>query len=1035
MSAEHPYVERDNAAASGDDGLPSYDDLAAQNGPNSRFGRWKGWIEKRALERYTDITPEERRRRRERGWDLPEPEETSQSTIPPPILYTGTPAAPSGVDSLHIQTGNLSINESYSPRPLTPCELQLPFVSQAIPPSHLKINQFGSRFLPHATSPIRCILPLLADRLVLIGHDEGLSVLDMFPQDWTDSGDISVKQPNEALSYPIWKGEAVYQMTILEMEDTGEGTPQGVVLALVGPDPESPSSRDTDFRHLRMYNLSSLTSLARWAVSQKGARPLDLHRPSNWQAQHQSPPRRHRPQGSLARSIKSFIDPTPQQPEHPTSYQSLLTSPSGSGPSFAHGPPGNGRISPVRHDSSDSTWDIVDDLPLRNTSALFYATWYDRNRRSTGGQLLAIATKYSILLYESPKGERAYRFVKDFYAPLQPKNMCFFHQYVHEASRPPSESSRHRRTDSNGARGSTSSHSRAESNSGGIDYGVQLCLFVVFDKKAGWIRLADSAVGEFELRDDGGPPVTPLATRDSLTPSISSMTQRTRARLSFDIRESVAKWTLPVRCDLPVFDPYTRTMDHKSVMFLTKGRRTHILSNPLPTKIASVEPLHVIFWKNTPKQVSARVCRPTRESLTTPPRYSLSKLPFLQVISFGEAGIEVYETPLTFLYDGYRNANGNGKGKSRAVQPEFIRAEEDLGGDVGHLQSGGNWDQAEELYSSGLDRAESFAPSMSGSSIHAVDSDDVPAMLKQEAGQHMKLNTGAEIPTVGLGTWKSQPGQVEGAVEHALKFGYRHVDTATAYENESEVGKGIKASGVPRSEIFLTTKLKNTDHGDPAKALEYSLNALGTDYLDLWLMHWPAPMHPDETPDKTLDWLNTWKEMAKLYKAHPEKLRAIVVKRIADKHGVHPATILISLQANRPGVNVLTKSVTPARIESNYKLVDLTEEEIAELHEIDKTLHFQSPNAESGLETFFNNILKPGSSLNASFLAIVDGTFAALFVILAILAFLTSGNIHIFALMLIELGLWASVKWFVSELKKARAEGANGAEAEEKKDQ
>ncbi|KAJ2934537.1 hypothetical protein H1R20_g2572, partial [Candolleomyces eurysporus] len=839
MSAEHPYIERDQAAASGDDGLPSYDDLAAQNGPNSRFGRWKGWIEKRALERYTDITPEERQRRRERGWDLADPEEGSQSAIPPPILYTGTPAVPSGVDSLHIQTANLSINESYSPRPLTPSELQLPFVSQAIPPSHLKINQFGSRFLPHATSPIRCILPLLADRLVLIGHDEGLSVLDMFPQDWTDSGEISVKQPNEALSYPIWKGEAVYQMTILEMEDTGEGTPQGVVLALVGPDPESPSSRDPDFRHLRMYNLSSLTSLARWAVSQKGARPLDLHRPSNWQAQHQSPPRRHRPQGSLARSIKSFIDPTHQQPEHPTSYQSLLTSPSGSGPSFAHGPPGNGRISPVRHDSSDSTWDIVDDLPLRNNSALFYATWYDRNRRSTGGQLLAIATKYSILLYESPKGERAYRFVKDFYAPLQPKNMCFFHQYVHEASRSQSESPRHRRTDSNGgARGSTSSHSRSESNSGGIDYGVQLCLFVVFDKKAGWIRLADSAVGEFELRDDGGPPVTPLATRDSLTPSISSMTQRTRARLSFDIRESVAKWTLPV---------------------------------------------------------SARVCRPTRESLTAPARYTLSKLPFLQVICFGEAGIEVYETPLTFLYDGYRNANGNGKGKSRAVQPDSIRAEEDLGGDVGYLQSGGNWDQAEELYSSGLDRAESFAPSMSGASMNTVDSEDVPAMLKQEAGQPIKLNTGAEMPTVGLGTWKSQPGQVEGAVEHALKFGYRHVDTAAAYENETEVGKGIKASGVPRSEIFLTTKLNNTDHGDTAKALEYSLNALGTDYLDLCgftaleydaslivlileltgLMHWPAPMRPDDTPDKTIDWLNTWKEMVKLYKAHPEKLRAI----------------------------------------------------------------------------------------------------------------------------------------------------------------
>jgi hypothetical protein len=235
-------------------------------------------------------------------------------------------------------------------------------------------------------------------------------------------------RPLESLTEP----HRVYQMTILEMEDTGEGTPQGVVLALVGPDPESPSSRDADFRHLRMYNLSSLMSLARWSVSQKGARPLDLHRPSNWQAQHQSPSRRHRPQGSLARSIKSLMDPTPQQPEHPTSYQSLLTSPSGSGPSLAHGPPTDGRISPVRHESSDS-WDIVDDLPLRwatdyvplaspgsrlsNTSALFYATWYDQHRRSTGGQFLAIATKNSILLYESPRGERAYRFVKVIRSP------------------------------------------------------------------------------------------------------------------------------------------------------------------------------------------------------------------------------------------------------------------------------------------------------------------------------------------------------------------------------------------------------------------------------------------------------------------------------------------------------------------------------------------------------------------------------------------------------------------------------------------
>lgn len=83
------------------------------------------------------------------------------------------------------------------------------------------------------------------------------------------------------------------------------------------------------------------------------------------------------------------------------------------------------------------------------------------------------------------------------------------------------------------------------------------------------------------------------------------------------------------------------------------------------------------------------------------------------------------------------------------------------------------------------------------------------------------------------GTWKSQPGAVEHAVEFALKNGYLLVDTAAAYGNEKEVGEGIKASGVSREGIFLTTKLNNPDHKHPAKALESSLENLGTSYLDL----------------------------------------------------------------------------------------------------------------------------------------------------------------------------------------------------------
>ena len=101
------------------------------------------------------------------------------------------------------------------------------------------------------------------------------------------------------------------------------------------------------------------------------------------------------------------------------------------------------------------------------------------------------------------------------------------------------------------------------------------------------------------------------------------------------------------------------------------------------------------------------------------------------------------------------------------------------------------------------------------------------------ASTSVKLNTGALMPTVGLGTWKSKPGEVEHAVEHALKIGYTHIDTAAAYRNESEVGLGIKRSGVPRESFFLTTKLDNPDQRNAAEALESSLKNLGTDYLDL----------------------------------------------------------------------------------------------------------------------------------------------------------------------------------------------------------
>lgn len=147
-----------------------------------------------------------------------------------------------------------------------------------------------------------------------------------------------------------------------------------------------------------------------------------------------------------------------------------------------------------------------------------------------------------------------------------------------------------------------------------------------------------------------------------------------------------------------------------------------------------------------------------------------------------------------------------------------------------------------------------------------------------------QLNTGASIPAIGLGTWQSKPGEVGKAVEAALKAGYRHIDTAAAYGNEKEVGEGIKASGVPRDQIFLTTKLNNPDHKRVPEALEDSLKNLGTDYVDLYLMHWPASTLPGEGMKYYDDWdfVDTWREMQKL--VGTGKVKAIGVSNFAIKN-------------------------------------------------------------------------------------------------------------------------------------------------------
>jgi len=132
--------------------------------------------------------------------------------------------------------------------------------------------------------------------------------------------------------------------------------------------------------------------------------------------------------------------------------------------------------------------------------------------------------------------------------------------------------------------------------------------------------------------------------------------------------------------------------------------------------------------------------------------------------------------------------------------------------------------------------------------------------------QTFTLNTGAKMPAVGLGTWQSGPNEVRKAVKAALDAGYRHIDTALAYGNEHEVGQGIKDSGVPREEIWVTTKLDNPWHKRVEEGINSSLKSLDMDYVDLYLIHWPSSSDPADLKKHLPDWdfTKTWADMQKL---------------------------------------------------------------------------------------------------------------------------------------------------------------------------
>ena len=238
-----------------------------------------------------------------------------------------------------------------------------------------------------------------------------------------------------------------------------------------------------------------------------------------------------------------------------------------------------------------------------------------------------------------------------------------------------------------------------------------------------------------------------------------------------------------------------------------------------------------------------------------------------------------------------------------------------------------------------------------------------------------KLNNGVMIPRLGLGVYQSPPGQTtQRAVEYALKIGYRHIDTARIYNNESDVGTALRKSGIKREEVFITTKLWNSDHGyDKAlRACDESLRRLGLKYLDLYLIHWPVPeirneswqaltqllrdgkcrsigvsnytiQHLTELFDKSeiapmvnqvefspflyqkqlLDYCEKNKIQVEAYSplTQGEKLNHQKIQQIAKRHDKTPAQVLIrwSLQHN---LVTIPKSVREERIKENSQVFD-----------------------------------------------------------------------------------------------------------------
>ncbi|WP_434399788.1 aldo/keto reductase [Planococcus sp. 11815] len=258
---------------------------------------------------------------------------------------------------------------------------------------------------------------------------------------------------------------------------------------------------------------------------------------------------------------------------------------------------------------------------------------------------------------------------------------------------------------------------------------------------------------------------------------------------------------------------------------------------------------------------------------------------------------------------------------------------------------------------------------------------------------HVTLNNKLKMPQLGFGVWQVDNDQAADAVTTALKTGYTSIDTAMIYKNEEGVGQALKETSVPREDLFITTKVWNSDQGydSTLRAFDESLERLGLDYVDLYLIHWPTPEFDN--------YVETYKAMEKLYKdgrvkaigvcnfqpehlqrlldecdvppvlnqieCHPylaqndvkefcaqhdifveawspldqggEVLKDEVIQQIAEAHKKSPAQIVLRWHLQNNTI-VIPKSVTPSRIEENFNVFDfeLSEEDMNQINGLDK---------------------------------------------------------------------------------------------------